>query len=225
MRADPGGRRSGGADHGRGRSGGSVVGLPGRLAPALHRPGHPAHGGRGPDRPRANRPLVRLPAPRHRAGRGDHGQVAGQRDAGRCVLGPWRGGRRLRTGGPRQHLRRAAAGHGRGPGHPRGARSRGCSAPGPGGRCPADRGPRADPGCHRRPRAGALAGGCPRPRRGAVGRPGHARRRFDHQRPAAGRAALRAAVARHRGGDRPGRHHPGPGHGRPPGPADTEARR
>ena len=97
LRSRPGGRRPGRADPRRGRSGGAVVGLPGRAAPALHRPGHPADGGRGPDRPGSHRALVRLPAPRGGAGHRDHGQGPGQRHAGRRVLGPGRGGRRLRA--------------------------------------------------------------------------------------------------------------------------------
>ena len=44
-----------------------------------------------------HRPVVRLPAPRHRARRGDHGQGPRQRDAGRGVLGPGRGGGGLRA--------------------------------------------------------------------------------------------------------------------------------
>ena len=46
---------------------GSIVpslGLPRRRPPAVHRARHPAHGRRGPDRPRPHRAVVRLPAPR-----------------------------------------------------------------------------------------------------------------------------------------------------------------
>ena len=114
-----------------------VLGLPGRPAPAVHRAGHPAHGRRDPDRARPDRPLVRLPAPRDRARRGDHGQGPRQRHAGRGVLGPGRGGRRLRARRPRQHVRRPAAGHVGGPGHPGRDGGRGRARPGPRGRGPA----------------------------------------------------------------------------------------
>ena len=53
LRPDPGGRGAGRAHPGRGRGGGALVGLPGRAAPAVHRPEHPADGGRDPDRARA----------------------------------------------------------------------------------------------------------------------------------------------------------------------------
>ena len=52
------------------------------------------------------------------ARRGHHGQGAGQRHAGGCVLGSCRGGRRLQPGRPRIDLRRATARPRRGPGDP-----------------------------------------------------------------------------------------------------------
>ena len=86
-------------------------------------------------------------------------KALGQRDAGRGVLGPGRGGRGVRARRPRQHLRRPAAGHVGGPGHPGGDGGRARARAGRGGR-----GPPAG-------RARAAARGRPRPRRGtAAGR-------------------------------------------------------
>ena len=77
-----------------------------------------------------HRALVRLPAPGHQARHRDHGQGPGQRHAGRGVLGPGRGGRRLRARRPRQHLRRPAPGHVGRPGHPGRHGGRGRARPG-----------------------------------------------------------------------------------------------
>ena len=136
---DPGrgGRRPARAPPGRGRGGGAELGLPGRGARAVHRAQRPAHARRGADRPRAHRPLVRLPGPGARARRGHDGQGARQRDAGRRLLGPGRGGGRVRTGRPRLDVRRPAPGPGRRPGHARHHGGRGRLRPGPARRGPA----------------------------------------------------------------------------------------
>ena len=83
---------------------------PGRPA-AVRRARHPVHGRRGADRPRAHRPVVRLPALRRAARRRDDGQGARQRPADRRVLGAGRRGRRVRARRPRHDVRRPAARH------------------------------------------------------------------------------------------------------------------
>ena len=75
--------------------------------------------------------VVRLPALRRPARRRHDGQGARQRRADRRVLGPGRGGRRLRARRPRHHLRRPAAGHRRGARRARGDGGRGRARPGP----------------------------------------------------------------------------------------------
>ena len=71
---------------------------------------------RDPDRVRPHRGVVRLPARRRRTGRRHAGQGDGQRHAGRRLLGPARGRRRVRAGRPRQHVQRHGHRHGRGAG-------------------------------------------------------------------------------------------------------------
>ena len=171
-----------------------------------------------------HRALVRVPAPGRRARRGDHGQGAGQRDAGRGLLGPGRGGGGLRARRPREHLRRAAPGHGRGPGHPGGDGGRGRAGPGPCGRGPAC-GPAwsGSPGVASVRGAGSPAGRRARPSPVAGrGRAAAARGRPGRQRPAARRAALRPVAAGHRRRDRRGAGHAGRVAGRP---ADGRRRR
>ena len=214
VRPDPGGGRPGRADPRRGRGGGALVRLPGRAAPAVHRPWHPADGRRDPDRPGADRALVRLPAPRGGARRRDHGQGSRQRDAGRGVLGPGRGGRGLRARRPREHVRRPAAGHVGGPGHPGGHGGRGRPRPGP-----ASPGPGSGPGWRPSPvwrRCGARA--CCWPRSSPAGSPSRrAGRRSTTglvvNAPETRRPAVRPVPPRLRRGDRPGGGHPRAGAG------------
>jgi hypothetical protein len=85
-----------GAGGGRGQPGHRGV-LPGRPAP-LRRARDPLHGRRGADRAGSLRRLVRPPAPRGGARRGDDGQGPRQRRAHRGVLGQGRGRSRLRAG-------------------------------------------------------------------------------------------------------------------------------
>ena len=85
------------APAGRGRRHGAELGLPGRRPRPVHRAQRSPHARRGADRPGPHRPLVRLPGPGAPARRGHHGQGARQRDAGRRLLGPGRGGGRLRA--------------------------------------------------------------------------------------------------------------------------------
>ena len=98
LRPGAGGRRAARAHPGGGGGHRAVVGLPRRRARAVQRAGHPAHGGRGPDRPRPHRPVVRASStPAIAARRRHHGQGARQRRAHRRVLGPGRGGGGLRA--------------------------------------------------------------------------------------------------------------------------------
>ena len=133
----------------------------GAVRELVHRAQRAPHARRGADRTRPHRALVRLPGPGPPARRRHHGQGAGQRHAGRRLLGPGRGGRRLRPGRPRLHLRGSAAGAGRGPGHPGRDGGRGRVRPGPTGRRPSDgrtgHVARRRLGARRRPAAGRPA--------------------------------------------------------------------
>ena len=62
--------------------------VPAERPPAVRRARRPAHPRRGADRARPHRAVVRLPARRRPARRGDHGQGPGQRHADRRLLGP-----------------------------------------------------------------------------------------------------------------------------------------
>ena len=100
-------------------------------------------------------PVVRLPARRHPARRGHHGQGPRQRRADRGLLGPRRGGGRVRTGRPRHHLRGPAPGGVGRRGHAGGDGGRGRPRPGRTGRGPAAApGSRCSPGS---PACGARA--------------------------------------------------------------------
>ena len=105
-------------------------------APALRRAGCAADRRRGPDRPGPHRAVVRLPALRDPARRGDGGQGPRQRRADRGLLGARRRGGRVRARRPRHHLRGPAAGDGRRPGRAGGHGGRRRSRPGAPGPAP-----------------------------------------------------------------------------------------
>ena len=124
---------------GRGRRQPRHHGVLRRGAADLRRAGPPVHGRRGADRIRTNGGVVRLPALRRRARRGDDGQGTRQRRADRRVLGAPRRGRGIRAGRSRDDVRRHAAGDRRGEGRARRDAAHRCAATGAGSRSAVDR--------------------------------------------------------------------------------------
>src|SRR6266511_4008026 len=203
-----------GADPGRGGCRGTTAGLPRRAPRRGRRARRVAGAGRGTDRHRPHRALVRPPGGRHRARCGHARQGARRRPAAQRLRRVRRRGHHARTWQPRQHVRRQpgvlrrrsrGAGHdrGRGPARPRQA----------GRRAAARRHRRSGPPVRRRStRRRSAPGHRPaRARRGGGHRP-HAAGGLPDQRRGTRRGTPGAAPDRDR---RAGRGLPGRAAGRP----------